>query len=145
MKSLPLHLSISLLLGASQTPCAVVAGKSAELQEWQGQFGGANTSEAEVITDPGRWTELWKRLNKPEPALDFAHYCAVVAFAGQRPTGGFTVEFLEPSFRRKELLIRWRVRTPSSDAIVTQALTQPWTVRVFPRPKGNLKVEQIEN
>jgi hypothetical protein len=57
-------------------------------------------------------------------------------------TGGLLIEFLEPRPGGDGLRIRWRVRRPAPEAHVTQALAQPWKVKVFPRPRGAVKVEQ---
>ena len=56
----------------------------------------------------------------------------------ERP-GGFTVEFLEPVKKGGDLLVRYRLLEPTG--MVTEAFTQPWSARAYPRPKGKILVE----
>ena len=137
-------LSCCLLLGGAPPQGVDRMGQMEEAREWRGQYGGEATATARSITDEHQWTRLWRQLDKPMPALDFTRNLAVVAYAGQRPTGGFTLEFLEPVHQGEDLLIRWRVRRPAPDAFVTQAFAQPWKVKVFPQPKGKLRLEEIK-
>ena len=149
MPALPLALLLALSIGA--TPLSAQAAtppKSAEqtepLQEWRGQYGGLTDAGAQVVKNATRWSHLWRSLGKTEPSLDFTTHFAVVAFAGEHPTGGFTIEFLEPVKQGEDLLIRWRVQPPPKDAYVTQAFAQPWKVKAFPLPKGKIKVEMVD-
>lgn len=136
---LPAQLSLPSLI---QAPLPV---KTTETLEWRGQYGGDPEEGARVLMDLGRWEGLWEGLAKEPPALDFAKYCAVVAHAGKCPTGGYTLEFLEPVLQGDDLLVRWRVRSPSPESFTTQAITQPWKVKAFPRPKGRVKLEKVVN
>ncbi len=125
---------------AAAKPAATEA-KTMSVLEWKGQYGGAPETGREVVTDAAGWERLWRGLGKPAPALDFSAYAAAAVFAGQKPTGGFTVRFDEPEPRGDDLLVRARVVAPTG--FVTQAFAQPWAVRAFPRPKGRLIVEVV--
>jgi len=82
---------------------------------------------------------LWLMVGQDAPALDFKKYFAVAVFAGERPSGGWTVEFLEPVPKGMDLVVRYRIKEPTGFS--TQALTQPWKVRAFPRVRGKVFVE----
>jgi hypothetical protein len=110
--------------------------------DWRGQYHGEDRPGAEVVMEAGAWARLWRRLGRSAPPLDFSRWCAVVAFAGERPTGGYTLEILDPVPRGDDVLVRWRVRPPARGAFVTEALARPWRVEVLPRPKGAVKLEQ---
>jgi hypothetical protein len=140
----PLVPFLCLLLGATAAPPPARSRQETESLEWRGQYHGEQEAGAEVVANVAQWARLWRRLNQPAPPLDFTRSCAVVAFAGQRPTGGFTLEFLDAAPQGEDLLIRWRVRPPAPDAFVTQALARPWKVKVFPRPKGGIRVERAQ-
>ena len=107
--------------------------------EWKGQFGGPAAAGSEVVRDIKGWKILWRLLGKDAPPFDFRKFIAVAVFPGERPTGGFTVEFAEPEMKGKDLVVRHRIKAPGGFA--TQAFTQPWAVRAFPRPKGKAVVE----
>jgi hypothetical protein len=146
MKALP-----ALVLGGAaaslpaQAPPPAAAEAVAPTLEWRGQYHGQPEPGAEAVLDAHRWERLWRSLDQRPPALDFKTHCAVAAYAGMRPTGGFTLEFLEPVLQGDDLLIRWRVRRPAPDSYTTQALAQPWKVKAFPRPRGKVKLEQVKD
>ncbi len=144
MNPLPMCLSL-LLLGTVPTGRADGTAQTEEIQEWRGQYGGEEAPAAEVITQPARWAKFWRWLGKAMPPADFTQSCAVVAYAGLRSTGGYAIEFLAPVLQGDDLLVRWRVRPPAPDSYVTQALARPWKVKVFPRPKGSVRVEQVRD
>ena len=128
---------------ASKPKAAKSAVKPAEkLMEWKGQGGGPTVPGAETALDAKAWDGLWRRLGQDAPALDFKRFAAVAVFAGEKPTGGFTVEFLEPVKKGDDLLVRYRLLEPTGMA--TQAFTQPWAVRAYPRPKGKILFEAAQ-
>ncbi|WP_257310477.1 protease complex subunit PrcB family protein [Geothrix fuzhouensis] len=137
-------LSLCFLLGTSPVRLAAGMAQGVEDQEWRGRYHGDSETSAEVVTNTAQWNRLWRRLDQSAPPLDFTRCCAVVAFAGRRPTGGFTLEFLNAVPQGDDLLVRWRVRPPAPDAFVTQAFAQPWKVKVLMRPKGTVKVVRAE-
>lgn len=144
MNAQPVVLSLCFLLGTALVPTSAGLAQGVEDQEWRGQYHGDAETSAEVVTNSAQWNRLWRRLDQSAPPLDFTRCCAVVAFAGRRPTGGFTLEFLDAVPQGDDLLVRWRVRPPAPDAFVTQAFTQPWEVKALPRPKGTVKVVRAE-
>jgi len=115
------------------------AKKAEKPMEWKGQYGGPIDSGTEVAVDAGGWTRLWLQVGQDAPALDFKKYFAVAVFAGERPTGGFTVEFLDPVPKGMDVIVRYRVNPPTGFS--TQAIAQPWKIRAFERVKGKVFVE----
>lgn len=112
--------------------------KTEKPMEWKGQHGGPIDPGTEVATDAGGWTRLWLQLGQDAPALDFKKYFAVAVFAGERPTGGYTVEFLDPVPKGMDVTVRYRIKDPTGFS--TQAIAQPWKVRAFERVKGKVFV-----
>lgn len=130
-------------------PAVLIAGQAGSQAqpelEWRGQYQGDASTRAIVVMNAKHWERIWRGLDKPAPPLDFTRYCAVVAYAGERPTGGYTLEFLAPVAQGDDLLIKWRVVAPAPDSYTTQALAQPWKAKAFPRPKGKVIVEQMSH
>lgn len=118
-------------------PCH--AKKSEKPMEWKGQYGGPIDPGTEVAADEGAWTRLWLMVGQDAPPLDFKKFFAVAVFAGERPTGGYTVEFLDPVPKGMDVIVRYRVKEPAGFA--TQAIAQPWKIRAFPRVRGKVFVE----
>ncbi len=110
--------------------------------EWKGQQGGPIDPGTEVAADASAWTRLWLTLGQDAPALDFKQYFAVAVFAGERSSGGYTVEFLDPAPKGPDLTVRYRIKKP--DGFATQAISQPWKVRAYPRVPGKVFVVEAK-
>ena len=121
---------------------AARAAKKEKPMEWKGQYGGSIDAEQRVVTDASGWTRLWLMLGQDAPPLDFTKYFAVAIMAGEKPTGGYTVEFQEPAPVGMDLTVRYRINDPSGFS--TQAIAQPWKVRAFARVKGKVFVEALK-
>jgi hypothetical protein len=131
-------LAAALLAAAS---CAPVKTEKTPMtiQEWKGQNDGPAEAGALVATDQASWEKAWRQVGKAAPALDFSKFVGVMVFVGQKPTGGWTVVFDEPSARGDDAVVRYHL--PKPGGFTTQAFTQPWKARAFPRPKGRLLLE----
>ncbi len=108
---------------------------------WNGQHCGVQSPEHRVIQTADDWQALWKDLGKAAPSADFSKQFAVAVFVGPKPTGGYKIEWSEPKKEGARLVVRFEVKAPTG--MVTQAFTQPWDVRLFPRPAeaGEIVVE----
>jgi hypothetical protein len=132
---------IKWIVAAMLFACSAHAKKAEKAMDWKGQNGGPIDAGAVIIADANAWTNLWRTLGQSAPALDFTKYFAVAVFAGERMTGGYGIEFLEPSPKGEDLIVRYRIKAPTG--FTTQALTQPWMVRVFKRVKGKVSAEAV--
>jgi hypothetical protein len=78
-------------------------------------------SSEEEITEP-----QYRVANEPGGTL-------VSIFAGQKPTGGYSVEITGVDRVANTCVVRYRIEGPGPDAIVPQVLTYPdVTVRISP-------------
>jgi len=109
------------------------------IQEWKGQHDGPTEPGSLVCADRGAWERAWKQVGKDAPPLDFDKFVGVMVFVGEKPTGGWSPVFDEPVAKGDDLVVRYRV--PKPGGFTTQAFTQPWKARAFPRPKGRVIVE----
>lgn len=132
-------LAAALLFAAS---ASFAEKKKMTIQEWKGANGGPAEAGNQVIGDAAAWTALWKTLGKDAPIFNFKKSIAVAVFVGQKPTGGYSPVFEEPVAQGDDVLIRYRVPKPSG--FVTQAFTQPWRIRAYPRPKGKVILGLVE-
>jgi hypothetical protein len=131
----------ALVLSLLVTAGAVQAKKKEKPMEWKGQHGGPIDPIAEVAADEAAWTRLWLQIGQDAPALDFKKFYAVAVFAGEKPTGGWTIEFQEPVNKGPDAIVRYKILPPSGFA--TMAIAQPWKVRAFPRVSGKVSVEAL--
>jgi hypothetical protein len=87
-----------------------------------------------LIKTEKEWKTLWQAhvsISSPPkavPAVDFDKEMIVVAFSGEKPSGGHRMEIvkIEEDTGQRELRVIFRETKPPSDAMVTAALTQPY-------------------
>lgn len=109
--------------------------------EWKGSHSAEAAPSARIIESGAEWDRLWRdAVSQQAPAVNFAKYFAAAVFLGAQPTGGWGVEFIEPLSNGEELVLRYRVRKPTG--MVTQAFTQPYTIKLY--KKVELKVSLSE-
>lgn len=109
--------------------------------EWRGGFCAEERPSARIIESGAEWDRLWRdSIKQKSPEVDFSKHLAAAVFLGAKPTGGYGVEYLDPLSDGKELVLRYRVRSPKG--MVIQAFTQPYAVKLY--RKTGLKVSLAE-
>lgn len=98
----------------------------------KGQYSGVRDPLQIVIQTQDEWEKFWKRHSSteanppPRPYVDFSTEMVVGVFLGEKSTGGYSVEITKAERSNSNLYIYYREKSPPRDAIVTQALTQPY-------------------
>jgi hypothetical protein len=143
-KSLALYLLIPgmTLVGAPAAAAPSPAQESQSPMAWRGDQNGRMAPGAEVVTDAGHWNDLWRHLQRDTPPFDFTRSVAVVAYAGQCGTSGFSLQFLDPVLQGDDLWVAWMVVPPPPGSFNMQVITYPWEIQAFPRPKGRVIPKQ---
>ena len=136
--------AITSIAGAHAQSSAEKSSRSVKQStEWKGQYGGSLEAGHQLVVDANGWTRLWRSLGQHAPPRDFTKYFAVAVMAGERPTGGYSIEFLDLVPKETDVIVRYRIKKPTG--YTTQAIAQPWKVRAFPRVAGNVRVEALTN
>ena len=92
------------------------------------------------------WEKLWRTgMNHTPPAIDFTKHFAVAVFLGSRPTGGYSIDFLEPLADAQAVLIRYKVLAPSSKSFVIQAFTQPYAIKLFNKTDQKVSLAEMKS
>jgi hypothetical protein len=92
-----------------------------------------------VIRTRDQWEDVWKRHASfeasPPPAspVDFSADMVAGVFLGEKPTGGYRVEIVRAERSDSTLYLYYRETRPARDAMVIQALTQPYHLVTVPR------------
>ena len=66
--------------------------------------------------------------------IDWDKQMVVVATAGAKPTGGYRVEVLSVAVKEGNLLVKWKLHTPTG--FVTQAFTHPGEAVLVEKAEG---------
>lgn len=115
----------------------------------RGADSGYQSASQMVIDNSERWIELWQQHTSntepppPVPQVDFSRYNVVAVFAGEKSTGGYSVEILTVETSSSQttdlpsLAIAVRYRQPSAGDFVTEAFTYPYHTIEIPKIDTN--------
>ncbi|MEP0767602.1 MAG: protease complex subunit PrcB family protein [Fimbriimonadia bacterium] len=116
-----------------------------------GTHSAITQREYHVVRSETEWVALWKRHRanvvggeEPPPKVDFSKHMVVAVFAGNFPTGGYSLNLLPTKVIRGEVVVRFCLLRPPADAILTQAFTQPFTFATLPRTPLPMRVEIVD-
>lgn len=112
--------------------------------EWEDSYGGDMLSGSKLLMNEFELNRVLENLGRPASSLESNRYGAVVVFAGERSSGGYSIE-MNTKLLGDDLVVLWRVVCPPPGAITTQAFTRPWHLAAFLRPKGTVQVVQLED
>src|SRR5262245_62502934 len=86
-------------------------------------------SHRTVVRDLQTWQSLWSAHAgpaMPAPAVDFATSMVLAAFAGERPTPGYSVEIAEPRHIGSSLVVPVTEAGPPRGMIAAQMIVTPF-------------------
>ena len=98
------------------------------------QASGFPSARFEMVQTENQLITLWNRAQTrllqppPVPVVDLARETVIGIFLGQRNTGGYGVSVRRVVVEEGELYVDVEVTEPGPGAIVTQAITSPWTL-----------------
>jgi hypothetical protein len=103
--------------------------------EWSGSYSDKKEYAELIIDNSFKWEKTWARFGfaAGPPEIDFNKYVIAGVFLGGRPTGGYDVKFGKPYNEDGKMVIPYDEIKPGPGQFVTQALTQPYGMRVFQR------------
>jgi hypothetical protein len=102
---------------------------------------------------------LFLRSDRPDEVAAFAHLykaltgedapafkgSVIVATAGLKTTGGYALELKQITKKEGTVEVVLKLNEPSPDALVTEALTNPYIVILLPNSFKPVKVKVIES
>lgn len=118
--------------------------------EWKGYNSGYTLKGQEVFKDKNSWQAFWQEhtsINIPPQALpevDFNINMVIAVFMGQQGTGGYSVEIIEVAKLADRIVIRYKESIPQKGAMVTQALTQPYHIKVIEKSDLPVVFEKVK-
>ncbi|HPQ70466.1 MAG TPA: protease complex subunit PrcB family protein [bacterium] len=111
-------------------------------QRWEGRHSGFHKPGRVVVLTAEKWPTLWQYMNAsviekpPLPPLDFDKHIVIAVYMGLRSTGGFAISIDQVALVGDHLEVTVQQTTPQPGQMVTQSLTQPYSVVVIPRVIG---------
>jgi hypothetical protein len=114
----------------------------------KGSASGITTPTTLVVRRQEDWHRIWARhasVRTPTPGppqIDFSQEIVIAVFAGERMTGGFTVQVTAIEESAGVIRVTYREIGPPPDSLLTQALTQPYHLVTTPRVEGLIIFER---
>jgi len=71
-------------------------------------------------------------------SIDLKKQMIIAIYAGEKPTGGYSIELKSLEVKDKKLVVHWNLKSPGPDDIVTQAITHPALVLLVDRFDGEV-------
>lgn len=111
----------------------------------RGADSGYRSVRQMVIDNSERWINLWQQHTSdtepptPVPKVDFTSHNVAAVFAGEKSTGGYSVEILTVETRNTQtiglpsLVITVQYRQPQPGDFVTEAMTYPYHMIKIPQ------------
>ncbi len=122
----------------------VTAANAQEETEWRGSQGGKEAFSVVVARTAFAWRALWEGNGRTPPAeFDASRTIAAALFLGQRRTGGFGITIESIRRRGAFMVVRFEEIRPAPDAMVSQALTSPYLVRLIPKTEVPIAFERV--
>ena len=106
------------------------------------EIPGEGGRAVELITDEAAWRRAWEVVGagRPLPDVSFDTRAVVIAYQGQKPTGGYSIEIAGIKRTGTVLAVTVSERRPASGSLTTQAVTSPFVAVSIPRPPSGASV-----
>lgn len=104
----------------------------------EAQQGGREQESHVVIRSQDELDKLFTELGQNRMTVDFTKYNVVAVFMGQKSTGGYKITIENVSVEDDTAHVLTKTTVPEPGAMVTMALTQPYSIASIP------KTEQVD-
>jgi hypothetical protein len=128
---------VSAWLGGEKSPSELRKIVNTPLQqtEWMGSLSQIQAQSFVTARTQGEWQQIWDLIGQAPPFPLPADKMAVGVFMGIRNTGGFgvTIDTITTRWvmgQRDQLVVTYDETTPPKNAMVPQALTSPYAIRL---------------
>jgi hypothetical protein len=93
--------------------------------------------------DEGAWQSVWRIIGngRPAPDISFDTRAVIVAFQGQKTTGGYSISIEEILRDAQRLSVRAIEHEPGRTEITAQGLTSPFIAVSIQRPPEGASVK----
>jgi len=108
----------------------------------KGDASGIVDPHRTVVRDSQTWQALWSAHAGPAtaaPPVDFGTSMVLAAFAGERPTPGYSVEIVEPRQIGPSLVVTVNEAQPPPGMIAAQIIVTPFHIVTLPRTDGDVR------
>lgn len=97
-----------------------------------------------VVRDQQSWQSLWSQMTANQfpapqlPAVDFTKDMVLVAAAGTRPSGGYSISITDVAESSGSVMVNVTITSPGSNCVVTAVVTSPVYIATVARQDGTV-------
>jgi uncharacterized membrane protein len=110
----------------------------------KGDGSGIVKARRTVARNAGEWQALWAAHAGPSvtpPDVDFARDMVIAAFAGERPTPGYTIEIADARLEGEALVMVIAERLPMRGGVAAQVIVSPFHIVRTARHNGDVRFD----
>ncbi|MBF2053670.1 MAG: protease complex subunit PrcB family protein [Candidatus Sericytochromatia bacterium] len=103
-------------------------GSSVSFESLSNRNSRRMSAGTEVVQSAEAWATLWSAHNgssEEQPEVDFSRQSVLAVFAGEKPTGGYSIRITGIQQQGRSLVVSYSEASPGPDAMVTQVITAP--------------------
>jgi hypothetical protein len=103
-------------------------GSSVSFESLSNRNSRRMSAGTEVVQSAEAWATLWSAHNgssDEQPEVDFSRQSVLAVFAGEKPTGGYSIRITGVQQQGRSLVVSYSETSPGPDAMVTQVITAP--------------------
>ena len=107
--------------------------------------GGYSEQISSVIRNEGDWNRLWQEVTATivpppsAPEVDFDKYILLAHFMGQRPSGGYAVEFTEVFVEEEKIYVTIQEISPGLECGAVAVITNPYQIIQIPKTEKEIE------
>lgn len=120
-------------LSRSEVPGRKKLAAVSDMTEFYGMTGGARFPFASEVNSREEWDKLPQAPVLENINPDFSKYTALVVFAGEKNTAGYSVKFVSIKEEAGSIAVEYTISAPEKDAMTAQVITNPYAVRLIPK------------
>lgn len=119
------------------------AASAAEtVPDWKGNALQSTTAETLVAKGSADWQQVWAKIGQAAPRDLPDDMTAVAVFAGQKRTGGYSVEFTNMQETSDAIIVTYRINKPAPNLRVAQVITAPYAIQLVANKGKTVTVQE---
>jgi hypothetical protein len=113
---------------------------------WNGTNGFTAVEQPELVTNAVTFQKDWNLLRpgEPLPTVDFTKQAVILLMAGTKPTPGYSIKVSRLEEKADQLVIWYKVGSPSAGSVLAQVLAYPWSMQVILKPNKSVVFNKDE-
>lgn len=132
---------------ASPSASSSTSGTAVSFEALSNGTSRIKTAGQRSVTDSEGFDTLWEEHSGSsaiKPQVDFESESVLAVFAGQKPTGGYSIKITSVSLDGKALQVKYHETSPAKGSLNSQVLTSPAHIVKIGKAKADFSSVEFE-